>query len=186
MQQHSRGRPPRYQHLTGLDDEQLSGLAAVHAVIGPWRQPVDRPRALGFVEAIVVTLFYLRRNNLRAVQAELFGCSRPTIWRYITTLEPVVSVCLDPLEAAVQVKAERSTLLVDGFLVPTGDLASVNGLRSGKRHTTGANTQLVTDRYGRCVDIGEPMHGSMHRVCAFDESGIAKRHGAHLEPDGRA
>ena len=57
---------------------------------------MDRPRALGFVEAIVVTLFYLRRNNPRAVQTELFGCSRPTIWRYITTLEPVVSVCLDP------------------------------------------------------------------------------------------
>jgi hypothetical protein len=67
----SRGRAPCYQHLSGLDDEQLSDLAAaVHAVIGPWQKPVGRSRAPGLCKAVIVTLFYLRRNNAPAVEAD--------------------------------------------------------------------------------------------------------------------
>lgn len=184
-QQLPRGRPPRFQHCTGLDDEQLSDLvAAVHAVIGPWQKPRGRRRALGLYMAVVVVLFYLRRNNSQAVEAELFGCSQPTVSRYLTVLEQVIGRCLEALEAEAAADRAHSTLIVDGFLVPTGERAQTKGLFSGKRHACGVNVQAVADLRGHLVDFGEPMLGSMHDARAFTESGIAKRYAAHAEPGG--
>ena len=96
----------------------------------------------------------------------------------------MIGRCLEQVEAEAAVDRAGSTLIVDGFLVPTGERAHTKGLFSDKRHACGGNVQAVADLRNHLVDFGEPMHGSMHDARAFGESGIAKRYAAHAEPDG--
>ena len=63
-------------------------LVYAHHPLEPGRQ-----HALGPYRAVVVVLPYLRHNLPRALIAELFGCSQPTVSRLL-----------------------RSTVRVDGFL----------------------------------------------------------------------
>lgn len=178
-------RPPRLQHCTGLDDEQLADLTArVNTAIGPWQPATGRRKALGLYMAVVTVLFYLRRNNSQQVEGELFGCSQSTVSRYVTFLEPVIELALAAVAAEARTDRERSTLIVDGFLVPTGNRPGRKDLYSGKRHASGANVQAVADLRGHLVDLGDPLIGSMHDAKALGESGIAKTYATHLDPEG--
>ena len=125
---------PRFEHRTGLDYEQLLYLEReVTARIGSWQPATGRRKSLDLFEAIIVTLTYLRHNTIQAAVGEQARISQATVSRYIETLEPVVSCCLDCLALDLQRRAARGDLVVDGFLIPTRDLTSPKGLFSGER-----------------------------------------------------
>lgn len=52
--------------------------------------------------------------------AELFGCSQPTVSRLIGRLAPTITTVLTDHADRLAAHALRSTVRIDGFLVPTG------------------------------------------------------------------
>lgn len=64
------------------------------------------------LDAIMLTLVYLRHNTIQAAVGEAARISQATVSRYIETLEPVVACCLDflaiDLEARTSSTAARS------------------------------------------------------------------------------
>ncbi len=104
---------------------------------------------LGLYRAVVLTLFLMRRNESQAVAGELFGCSQATVSRVARRLRPLLGRATAELAGQVRVQATRSAVLADGFLAPTGERSGVNGMFSGKRHTSGFNVQAVADLDGR-------------------------------------
>jgi hypothetical protein len=176
---------PRFEHRTGLDTEQLLLLEReVEARIGSWQPATGRRNTLELFDAIVVCLIYLRHNTVQAALGEQSRISQATVSRYVETLEPVVSVCLDGLALEVRERAARSDLVVDGFLIPTRDLTAPVGLFSGKRLRPGLNAQVITDLRGRIMDGGQIVVGSVHDAKAFKESGLAKSYEIHLSGKG--
>jgi aminoglycoside phosphotransferase (APT) family kinase protein len=176
---------PRFEQRTGLDTEQLLLLEReVEIRIGAWQPATGRRKALELFDAIVVCLIYLRHNTIQAALGEQSRISQATISRCVEALEPVVSVCLDQLALELREQAIRSDLVVDGFLIPTRDLGSPNGLFSGKRQRPGLNAQVITDLHGRVVDGGRVAVGSVHDAKAFTESGLAKAYEVHLTGEG--
>jgi hypothetical protein len=86
--------------------------------------------------------------------------------------------------AQVAAQAQRSAVLIDGFIAPTGERAARDDLFSGKHRLCGMNVQVVADTVGRLIDTGSPIGGSRHDSVAFDASGIAQRWADHLVEDG--
>lgn len=172
--------------MTGLPAEQVAELvAAVFRLLGGRWQPVrGRRRVMGLYRAVVLTLYLLRRNESQVVAGELFGCSQASVSRIAGRLRPLLDIVTAQRVAQVSVRAQRGAVLVDGFLVPTGERAGVEGMYSGKRHAAGFNVQAVADLAGRLVDTGQPCPGSRHDSKALAESGIAARWAAHLRPGG--
>jgi hypothetical protein len=81
----------------------------------------------------------------------------------------------------------RSTVRVDGFLVPIGDRRKntyTSGMYSGKRHRCGFNVQVVASWHGRLVMTGRPQPGAMHDARAWKESGLAALFTGRLHADG--
>jgi hypothetical protein len=177
----------RFDHRTGLDTEQLLLLEReVEIRIGSWQPDTGRRRTLELFDAIVVCLIYLRHNTIQAALGEQSRISQATVSRYVETLEPVVSVCLDQLALDLREQAVHSDLVVDGFLIPTRDLTAPAGLFSGKRHRPGLNAQVITDLRGRVIDSGQIVVGSAHDAKAFKTSGLAKAYEIHLPGRVRA
>jgi len=177
--------PPRFEHRTGLDYEQLLYLEReVAARIGSWQPATGRRKTLDLFEAIIVTLIYLRHNTIQAAVGEQARVPQATVSRYVETLEPVVSCCLDCLALDLQQRAAHGNLVVDGFLIPTLDLNAPAGLFSGKRGAPGLNAQVVCDLHGRPVDAGALLPGSAHDARAYRESGLAKTYEQHLAGNG--
>ena len=176
---------PRFEHRTGLDLEQLLLLEReVETRIGSWQPDTGRRKALELFDAIVVCLIYLRHNTIQTAVGEQSRISQATVSRYIESLEPVVSTCLDYLALNLREQAIRSDLVVDGFLIPTRDLGSPAGLFSGKHLRPGLNAQVITDLRGRVVDGGRIVVGSVHDAKAFKESGLAKAYEIHTTGEG--
>jgi hypothetical protein len=180
------GQPPRCQARTGLRGDQVAELVTVVFVLlgGVWQPVRGRRRVLGLYRAVVLTLFLMRRNESQAVAGELFGCSQATVSRVTRRLRPLLGQATAELAGQVRVQAQRSAVLVDGFLAPTGERTGVAGMFSGKRQTAGFNVQAVADLDGRLVDTGQPCPGARHDSKALTESGIAHRWATHLRPDG--
>ncbi|BCJ56349.1 hypothetical protein Asp14428_78240 [Actinoplanes sp. NBRC 14428] len=180
------GQPPRCQAMTGLRGDQVAELVTVvFSLLGGIWQPVrGRRRVLGLYRAVVLTLFLMRRNESQAVAGELFGCSQATVSRIARRLRPLLGQATAELAGKVRAQAQRSAVLVDGFLAPTGERAAVTGMFSGKRHATGFNVQAVADLDGRLVDTGLPCPGARHDSKALADSGIAQRWAGHLRPGG--
>jgi hypothetical protein len=125
--------------MTGLSDDQVNELAAAVIARGVW--PLRRRRALNPHQCVIVTLLYLRHNMSQPLLAGLFGCSQPTVSRTIALLIPVLSAILTPIAQATAHRELRSTVRVDGFLVPIGDRRQntyTSGMYSGKRHRCGS------------------------------------------------
>ncbi len=147
--------------MTGLVDDQVSDLVARVASHGLWR--LRRRRALDAHRSVTVVLLYLRHNLSQPVLAELFGCSQPTISRLITQLLPLLTEVLTPIAQATAEHELRSTVRVDGFLVPIGDRRKdtyTSGMYSGKGHRCGFNVQVVASWHGRLVMTGKPQPGA--------------------------
>jgi hypothetical protein len=180
------GQPPRCQAMTGLPSDQVAELVtAVYGLLGGVWQPVrGRRRVLGLYRAVVLTLFLMRRNESQAVAGEVFGCSQATVSRVTRLLRPLLGQATAGLAAKVREQAQRSAVLVDGFLAPTGERAGVAGMFSGKRHAAGFNIQAVADLDGHLIDTGMPCPGARHDSKALADSGIAERWSRHLQPGG--
>ena len=105
--------------MAGLTSDQVDRLVIAvyaHGALDPARR-----RAVGPYRAVLVVLIYLRHNLSQALVAELFGCSQPTVSRLIGRLAPVITTVLTPNAEQMAAKEFRSTVRVDGFLVPIGD-----------------------------------------------------------------
>jgi hypothetical protein len=180
------GQPPRCQAMTGLPSDQVAELVtAVYGLLGGVWQPVrGRRRVLGLYRAVVLTLFLMRRNESQAVAGEVFGCSQATVSRVTRLLRPLLGQATAGLAAKVREQAQRSAVLVDGFLAPTGERTGVAGMFSGKRHAAGFNVQAVADLDGHLIDTGMPCPGARHDSKALTDSGIAERWSRHLQPGG--
>jgi DDE superfamily endonuclease len=65
---------------------------------------------------------------------------------------------------------------VDGTLLPTGQRTGQQGQGpySGKRHKAGMNVQVISDGWGRLVDVSDPTPGSMHDARSFAVTGLAE------------
>jgi DDE superfamily endonuclease/Helix-turn-helix of DDE superfamily endonuclease len=146
-----------------------------------------RRRAAGPYRAVLVVLLYLRHKLSQALIAELFGCSQPTVSRLVGRLMPIIVTVLTPTAEATAERQLRSTVRVDGFLVPTGNWRKdtfTSGMYSGKRHACGFNVQVIGSWHGTLVLTGKPMPGSMHDAKAWRESGLAERFEGRLHADG--
>jgi len=173
------------QVMAGLAPEQADHLvAAVYAADG-----IDpgRRRVVGPYRTVLMVLIYLRHNMSQALIAELFGCSHPTVSRWIGRLAPLITTVLSPAAEHREQRELRSTVRVDGFLAPTDDRREntyTAGMYSGKRHRCGFNIQVVGSAYGQLVLVGDPQPGKMHDAKAWQESGLAERFRARLYADG--
>lgn len=85
-------KPLRFEHMSGLDEKQLSELECrvVELLTEPWDKGEGRPRELTLREALIVTCGYLRQNIIEDVWADIFDVDQSTISRYITFLTPFV------------------------------------------------------------------------------------------------
>jgi hypothetical protein len=180
------GQPPRAERMTGLSAGQLAELVdRVREIVGPWEKPaVGRPHVLPLPAAVVAVLFGLRHNLADDVVAEVFGCSQATITRYHHLLHPILRWVTRPEVDEQHERAQRSGVLVDGFVAPVGERDGYHGLFSGKKHLCGQNVQVVADLDGRVADVGDPVPGARHDAAAFFISGIAQRWAGHNTPDG--
>lgn len=173
------------QIMAGLGPEQVDQLVAdVYTTggIDPARRVVVGP-----YRTVLMVLVYLRQNLSQALIAELFGCSQPTVSRWIGRLTPIITAVLSPTAEHRAERELRSTVRVDGFLAPTGDRREntfTAGMYSGKRHRCGFNIQVVGSAHGRLVLVGEPQPGAMHDAKAWTESGLATRFTGRLYADG--
>jgi hypothetical protein len=178
-------RPPRVEIMTGLTRDQVDDLVQQLRTRGLWA--INRRRALDPHHSVLVVLLYLRHNLSQQLIAALFGCSQPTVSRTITLLIPILTDLLAPSADRVAERELRSTVRVDGFLVPIGDRRAntyKSGMYSGKRHRCGFNVQVVASWRGRLVLTGDPMPGAMHDARAWRESGLAQRFHGRLHADG--
>src|SRR6266704_3276035 len=80
---------------------------------------------------------------------------------------------------AQAVPGER--LLLDGSLLPTGNRAGQpgEGLYNGKRHRAGMNVQVISDRWGRLVEVSDPTPGAMHDARSFAVCGLDRLLAGH-------
>jgi hypothetical protein len=178
-------RPPRLQIMAGLCPEQTDRLVAeVYAAGGI---DAGRRRVVGPYRTVLMVLIYLRHNLSQTLIAELFGCSQPTVSRWIGRLAPIITSVLTPCAQHRAERELRSTVRVDGFLAPIGDRRSdtfTAGMYSGKRHRCGFNIQVVGSAYGTLVLVGAPQPGAMHDAKAWHASGLAQRFAGRLHADG--
>jgi hypothetical protein len=178
-------RPPRMQVLAGLSPERADQLVAgVYAAGG-----IDpgRRRTVGPYRTVLIVLIYLRQNLSQALIGELFGCSQPTVSRWIARLTPLITTLLTPAADHRADRELRSTVRVDGFLAPIGDRRENTfnaGMYSGKRHRCGFNIQVVGSCDGRLVLVGDPQPGAMHDAKAWQHSGLAARFQGRLHANG--
>lgn len=172
--------------MTGLTRDQVTDLVSlVRDRIGD-RFTVRGRRRLGLYRSVVVVLLHLRHNLSQAVIAELFECSQPTISRLLSLLRPVLIDVLAASAEAVQERELRSTVRVDGFVVPTGDhrLSEYKQqMWSHKNHMVGQNVQVIASRDGRLVLTGDPVPGATHDAKAWRTSGLADMFVGHLHAD---
>jgi DDE superfamily endonuclease/Helix-turn-helix of DDE superfamily endonuclease len=178
-------RPPRMQIMAGLSQGQADHLVAeVYAQGG-----IDpgRRRVVGPYRTVLMVLVYLRQNLSQALIAELFGCSQPTVSRWIGRLAPLITTVLAACADQRADRDLRSTVRVDGFLAPIGDRREntfTAGMYSRKRHRCGFNIQVVGSAHGQLILVGDPQPGAMRDARAWQESGLAARFEGRLHAHG--
>jgi predicted XRE-type DNA-binding protein len=144
----------------------------VVTVIGEWRKPVGRRRALSLSQALKATVMYLKNNLTEEVIAELLHVSQPTISRVIADLEKVIADALEEFVPDLAREAAGRVTVVDGSLCPCWSWDDAPDLWSGKHKTTGHNHQFVSDLAGTLLHISDPLPGRTHDAKAMRDSGI--------------
>lgn len=176
------------QIMAGLAPEQTDHLvAAAHAAggIDPGRRRVVGPYQT--VLMVLMVLVYLRHNTSQALIAELFGCSQPTVSRWIGRLAPLITTVLTPAAKHREQRELRSTVRVDGFLAPAGDRREntyTAGMYSGKRHAADSTSRLSAPHTANSSWSAIHSQAKMHDARAWQESGPAQRFRGRLHADG--
>ena len=159
----------RYKAITGLDTDQITHLVDLVTEVMPW----DPRRALDPLQAVVMTLQYLRHNTAQVVLAFHYRVAQSTVSRLIRQVTPILRRRLDDFDLDDDLPA--TALLVDGTLIPTGHRAGRPELYSGRRHRSGMNVQVVADLAGRVITASYPVSGSISDLEAFRAWGLAER-----------
>src|SRR6266498_3958703 len=122
-----------------------------------------------------MTLVWLRHNLSQALLGAFHGISQPTVSRIITRLRGLIARTANQGMPGMAETEAGERLLLDGTLLPTGNRAGQQGqgLYSGKRHKARMNIQVVSDRWGRLLDVSDPTPGSMHDARSFATTGLA-------------
>ncbi len=166
----------RLQAITGLPMEQLAELTRrVTALIGEVAKPGGRPAALGTLASVAMVVALLRENLTQQVAGAFFGVSQATASRRWDLLrEPISAALADFVPAPAEV-AGRSTVLVDGTLVPTWDWKHRDDLYNKKHEDHGMNLQVAALHGHHLVAVGAPVPGARHDAYAYHASGLAAR-----------
>jgi hypothetical protein len=141
----------------------------------PWTVPHGRPRALTLLQAIEVTVIYLRRNHVQETVGQLYDVSQSTVSRAISALTPPVRAATAadvPDDARVAAAIADRIVLVDGTLASVWSWRGHCELYSGKHRRTGFNVQVVTDAHGELVTVRDPIEGCAHDLRALRETGL--------------
>lgn len=159
----------RYKAITGLDDDQITHLSDLLVQVMPW----DPRRALDPIDAVVITLEYLRHNIAQAVLAHHYRIAQSTVSRLIRRITPILCRRLEDFDLDTDLPA--TALLVDGTLIPTGNRTGRSELYSGRRHRSGMTVQVVADLAGRVITASYPVSGSISDLEGFRAWGLASR-----------
>lgn len=170
----------RYNSTTGLDEPDISELAArIHQVLQGRGIHSGRYR-LGLDEQVAVVLVLLRQNLPQTVVADMFGISQPTVSRIYRRILPLLDHVLAftgiPLEQAVQ---RHRLVLVDGTYVPTRnrpalgrDLERAN--YSGKHRLQCLAVQVAATTGGQLITVSDPVPGARHDSTALEHTAWAQ------------
>lgn len=174
----------RFENMCGLSRLQLEDLVAgVGRELHGLRIDAATLVSVGLYRSVAMVVALMRQNLTQQTAADIFGVSQATVSRRWNLLRDPIG---DALACHVPDVARygRSTVLVDGTLVPTWDWAHRNDLFSGKRHDHGFNLQVATSLDGRLVAVGVPVPGARHDAHAYFASGLAESlAGVHVAAD---
>jgi len=162
-------------YTTGFSLREIQDLCVLVAEIQsapPVAEHREWPPILGLSRSVVITLTYLRRNQVQWELAETYGVSQSTISRAISTITPLLARALARFVPVAEELAPGREYIVDGTLLPCWSWASQPGLHSGKHKTTGMNVQVVCTLDGELVWISDPVAGARHDVFCLDASGV--------------
>ena len=84
----------RYKAITGLDTDQITHLVDLVTEVMPW----DPRRALDPLQAVVMTLQYLRHNTAQVVLAFHYRVAQSTVSRLIRQVTPILRRRLDDFD----------------------------------------------------------------------------------------
>lgn len=157
----------RWYSITGLDEEQLAELVERCSGFIQWDKLRGRRKALGFSDAIIVTLAVTRKNFGQADLAAFFNVGQSTISRVFRLLRDVVIKALSGFVWKRSEVKKGRIVLIDSTLVPTGSRAGRRDLYSGKRRKAGMNIVVVGDTRGNLLAVTKPVPGSMHDAKSF-------------------
>ena len=156
--------------MCGLSRTQLDDLVArVHRDLTGDGFDSRTLRSVGLFRSVAMTVALMRQNLTQDTAGDIFGCSQPTVSRRWNLLR-------DPIGDAVACYAPdlaryRSTVLVDGTLIPTWDWTHRNDLFSGERHDHGFNIQIATSLDGDLLAVGAPVPGSRQGATPMSRPG---------------
>jgi hypothetical protein len=163
--------------MTGLSQEQLELLIdRVADQVGTWQPVRGRHHRLDLAAAVTMTLVWLRHNLSQALLGAFYGISQATVSRIITRLGELVTWAANQGMPGLAQTRPAERLLLDGSLLPTGQRAGQEGqdLYNGKRHQAGMNVQVISDRWGRLVEVSDPTPEARHDARSFVVCGLGR------------
>ena len=170
-------RRDKYKHRTGLDNRQFDRLYRAVCREKATQKPKSRggrPNSLSIRKRLIATLMMLRCNTSLRHTAEIYGVSHSIIGRARQEMEPIIKKVLRRYVVDVEraVLSADDVILVDGTPVKVTDWRELGTANySGKSHMVCVNLQVMTDRRGKILALGEVRPGKTHDKRALDELG---------------
>lgn len=162
---------------TGLPPHQFDNLvqqAARHDTANQLDNPFPRPPSVCVETAVLMTVLATRNNLVQTVLAGIFAVSQPTVSRVLAWGRRVLPTLIEPAVVTIDDVGPHERVLADGTLTPTGNRTGHDGLYSGKRHAAGVGLQVVSNRWGRLIDVAGPVPGATHDARAWFDLGLAR------------
>jgi hypothetical protein len=163
---------------TGLPPHQFDNLVQrvrQHDTANQFDNPFPRPPSVCVETAVLMTVLATRHNLVQTVLAAIFAVSQPTVSRVLAWGRRVLPTLIEPAVVTIDDVGPHEQVVADGTLTPTGNRAGHDGLYSGKRHAAGVGLQVVSDRWGRLIDVAGPVPGATHDARAWFDLGLHER-----------